>query len=219
MTTMAALGRECAVGTLPALAFHRPRTTVSAHTPGSSGRTAQALQFEADVQAIADRQDKAAFARVYAHFAPRLKAFFLRQNMPAQTAEELAQEAMIALWRKAASFDPAKASVSTWLYTIARNKRIDMLRRDSRPDLTAEDYELFMAQPEQADAGAEASSDAQWLQVNINTLPDDQILVLRKAFYEDKSHSEIAEELGLPLGTVKSRIRLALTRLKVLVTE
>ena len=178
-----------------------------------------ALAHAADVAAIAARQDRAAFSRLYAHYAPRLKSFFLRQRVAPDKAEELAQEAMISLWRKAASFEPSKASVSTWLFTIARNKRIDMLRRENRPEIGKDDYLLIVSPSEEADQGALAASDAEQLASGMAALSPEQQEVLQKAFYEDLSHSEIAEALGLPLGTVKSRIRLALIRLKVLVSE
>ncbi|MBB4211213.1 hypothetical protein CCR85_08670 [Rhodothalassium salexigens] len=173
---------------------------------------------EADLRAmmvaIAQERDRAAFARLFAHFAPKLKAYGMRAGADPHTAEEIAQEAMVAVWRKAASFNPAKASVSTWLFTIVRNKRIDMLRREGRPDLREEDF-LHLEQPvETQDETYEANETGAVLADRIAGLPDDQALVIKKAFYEDKSHRAIAEELGLPLGTVKSRIRLALTRLK-----
>jgi RNA polymerase sigma-70 factor, ECF subfamily len=167
------------------------------------------------VRAIAEKQDKSAFAQLYSHYAPRLKGYCQRQGMAAETAEEMAQEAMISVWRRATTFDPAKASVSTWIFTIVRNKRIDLLRRERRPELKAEDFEL-LAEPEAgADDVMEAQQSARQIAAGLETLSDDQKSVLLMAFYEDKSHSEIAAQTGLPLGTVKSRIRLALSRLKV----
>ena len=180
---------------------------------------ALAQAHAADVAAVAERQDRAAFARLYGYYAPRLKSFFLRQRVAPDKAEELAQEAMISLWRKAASFESSKASVSTWLFTIARNKRIDMLRRENRPEIGKDDYLLLVGPAEEADQSAIASSEAEQLASGIAELSPEQQEVLQKAFYEDLSHSEIAEALGLPLGTVKSRIRLALMRLKILVSE
>ncbi|TXG85680.1 MAG: sigma-70 family RNA polymerase sigma factor [Sphingomonadales bacterium] len=173
----------------------------------------------ADVRSVAMDRDTAAFERLFAHFAPRIKGYFLRLGVPAELAEELAQETMVALWRKAESFDPTRASVATWLFTIARNKRIDRARRDRRPDAGADDMADLMGALPGADAWADATFGAAWLTRALTQLPPDQRQVLDKAFYEEKSHSAIAEELGLPLGTVKSRIRLALVRLKALVTE
>lgn len=164
--------------------------------------------------AIAERQDKAAFALLYRHFAPRLKAYCQRQGAAAETAEELAQEALVSVWRRAATFDPSKASVATWVFTIVRNKRIDLLRREKRPELKAEDFELLLEPEPTADATLSTAQDADQITHALELLPLEQKTVLLKAFYEEKSHSEIAAETGLPLGTVKSRIRLALTRLK-----
>ena len=166
------------------------------------------------VRSVAETKDKQAFARLFAHFAPKLKAYSMRGGADPQTAEEVTQEAMIAVWRKAASFDPAKASVSTWLFTIVRNKRIDLLRREARPELKAEDFLHLETDQSGQDEGVEATQKSTILRKSINHLPDEQAEVIRKAYYEDKSHRAIAEELGVPLGTVKSRIRLALTRMR-----
>jgi len=167
------------------------------------------------VERIAESRDRQAFEDLYRHFAPRLKAYGMRAGADAITAEELAQEAMIMVWRKAASFDRRKATVSTWLFTIVRNKRIDLLRRQNRPDIEAEDM-LAMIEPDMAqDDAAIAKQNDSVVRESLNTLPEDQKTVLAMAFFEEKSHSQIAEDLGLPLGTVKSRIRLAMNRLKV----
>jgi RNA polymerase sigma-70 factor, ECF subfamily len=186
-------------------------------SPKASGRqvTAQDTNMCSLIAAIATHQDKSAFAELYSHYAPRLKSYCQRQGMAAETAEELAQEAMVSVWRKAATFDPAKASVSTWLFTIVRNKRIDLLRRENRPELTAEDFEVFLTPERGVDETIALADSADHMGRALEQLPPDQKTVIVKAFYEDKSHSEIAAETGLPLGTVKSRIRLALSRLKV----
>ena len=132
-----------------------------------------------------------------------------------EAAQEIAQEAMIMVWRKAASFDRGRASAATWIYTIARNKRIDLLRRTGRPAIEAEDW-LTVYAPEEADADKSVSAGQTYMRMQelMNALSADQLLVVRKAFFEDKTHVVIAEELGLPLGTVKSRIRLALGKLR-----
>jgi RNA polymerase sigma-70 factor, ECF subfamily len=165
--------------------------------------------------AIAARQDKSAFAALYRHFAPRLKSYCQRQGMPAETAEELAQEALVSVWRRAATFDPSKASVATWIFTIVRNKRIDLLRREKRPELKPEDFELLQEPEQTADITLSIAEEAGQIGRALEQLPHDQKAMLLKAFFEEKSHSEIAAETGLPLGTVKSRIRLALSRLKI----
>ncbi|MGF1606045.1 MAG: sigma-70 family RNA polymerase sigma factor [Rhodothalassiaceae bacterium] len=171
-------------------------------------------ELRALMAAIADQRDRAAFARLFRYFGPKLKAYGMRGGADAETAEEVVQEAMLAVWRKAASFDPAKASVSTWLFTIVRNKRIDMLRREARPDLKEEDFLHLNGEVTDQEDGVTAEQQGAALRAGIAQLPEEQAEVIRKAYFEDKSHRAIAEELGLPLGTVKSRIRLALSRMR-----
>jgi RNA polymerase sigma-70 factor (ECF subfamily) len=152
---------------------------------------------------------------LFRHYAPRVKAFIMKGGADAESAQEVAQEALIMVWRKAASFDRTRASPATWIYTIARNKRIDLLRRTGRPAIEADDW-LTIYAPEEVDADASVSSGQTYMRMQelMNALSVDQLLVVRKAFFEDKTHTAIAEELGLPLGTVKSRIRLALGKLR-----
>lgn len=177
-------------------------------------RDAERDHFADQVRAVADFRDRAAFERLYRHFAPRLKTYGLKLGADAAAAEELAQEAMLSLWRKAASFDPEKASVSTWLFTIVRNRRIDVLRRESRPQPAEADLLGLMAPAETADSGAHAQDDERRVAHSLDDLPLTQRQIVEMAYFEDKSHSEIARDLALPLGTVKSRIRLALARLR-----
>ena len=161
---------------------------------------------------VAREQDRAAFAALFGHFAPRVKAYLLRLGAPGPLAEDLAQEALLSLWRKAHLFDPAKASAATWLFTIARNLRIDAIRREKRPELEPED---FLPQPEAAaDDGLALADEENRLRAALKHLPADQSQVVELSFFADKPHSEIAQQLGIPLGTVKSRLRLALARLK-----
>lgn len=161
---------------------------------------------------VAAQQDRAAFAALFSHFAPRVKAYLLRLGAPSGVAEELAQEALLMVWRKAHLFDPAKASAATWLFTIARNLRIDAVRREKRPELDPED---FMPEPDaDADAGLMLAESEGRLRLALKELPADQVQVVELSFFADKPHSQIAQELGIPLGTVKSRLRLAMGRLK-----
>jgi RNA polymerase sigma factor (sigma-70 family) len=171
------------------------------------------------VTQVAQAADRAAFAALFNHFAPRLRSYCARQGIAPDVASELVQETMLVLWRKAASFDPAKAQVSTWLFTIIRNKRIDRLRRENRPELTADDLAIFANDETSAHDDMSATQDAARLAVALEALPPEQRTMMVKAFFEDKSHSDIAAETGLPLGTVKSRIRLALSRLKQSIKE
>lgn len=165
------------------------------------------------INRVAQSRDRKAFATLFDHFAPRLKSFMLRGGADPETAEEISQEAMIIVWNKAEQYDRSKAALSTWIFTIARNKRIDMLRREMRPEIEPENYPVAEQGPA-ADEKVESDEASVTLRDRIATLPAEQQEVLQKAFFEDKSHGVISEELGLPLGTVKSRIRLALGRLR-----
>lgn len=170
------------------------------------------MAWVAQVAAIRDRQDQSAFAEVFAHFAPRVKAFLMKSGASPELAEECTQEVMATLWHKAHLFDPAKASVSTWLFTIARNRRIDMLRKERRPE--PEDLPWGPeAEPEQ-DEVLVLQQESEKLGQALKDLPEAQRDLIVRAYYGDLSHSQIAEETGLPLGTIKSRIRLALDRLR-----
>ncbi|MFQ6546724.1 sigma-70 family RNA polymerase sigma factor [Aestuariibius sp. 2305UL40-4] len=170
------------------------------------------LIWVAHVTRIRDHKDEAAFAELFAHFAPRVKAFLMKSGADAGLAEDVAQDVMVTLWKKAHLFDPGRASVSTWIFTVARNRRIDALRREKRPE--PEDLGWGPeAEPDQEDIVTfQQESDA--LAGAIAALPAKQRDLIERAYYGDLSHSEIAAETGLPLGTIKSRIRLALDRLR-----
>ena len=161
---------------------------------------------------IQENQDQQAFAELFSYFAPRVKAFLIKSGANPGLAEECTQEVMATLWHKAHLFDPSRAGVSTWIFTIARNKKIDALRKQRRPE------------PEDLTWGPEAeleAADVLALQQEIKNLskaiaglPEQQRDLIKRAYYGDLSHSEIATETGLPLGTIKSRIRLALAKLR-----
>lgn len=178
-----------------------------------------AAQWADALELVAKRQDTAAFERLFKHFAPLIKAFALSSGLHKQgdhLPDELVQDVMLAIWRKSASYDRHKAAASTWIFTIARNQRIDMLRRLSkyRGDVSADeiwdlesDTELF-GEVRQSRVQDHVSS-------GLRELPVDQRQVMAKVFLEDKSHQEVADEMGLPLGTVKSRVRLAMKKMKL----
>jgi RNA polymerase sigma-70 factor, ECF subfamily len=178
------------------------------------GRLILKMTHDELIEAIAESQDKMAFRQLFEHFAPRLKSYLLRLGADPATAEDVAQEAMVMVWRKAASFDRRQAGASTWIFTIARNKRIDRLRRERRPELDPEDPGLVPAAEPAPDRSLQDTQARQHIASAMRALPDEQAELVRRAFFDDESHSRIAEESGLPLGTVKSRIRLALTRLR-----
>jgi RNA polymerase sigma-70 factor (ECF subfamily) len=186
----------------------------------SQTRTGDDMTAMADfIEAVAARRDKRAFAELFDFYAPRIKGVLLRAGANPQEAEEVMQETMVLIWRKAEQFDRTKASPSAWIYTIARNRRIDLIRKERRPELDPEDP-FFKAAAEVPD-GEEAYEQSQRsdiLEEHLKLLPPEQLTLVQKAFYEDMTHQEIADETGLPLGTVKSRIRIALRDLRAKLT-
>lgn len=166
------------------------------------------------IQSIARSRDRQAFACLFAYYAPRVKAWMLRAGTPHAAAEELAQDTMLAVWRKAALFDPAKAGPSTWIFTVARNLRIDAVRRERHPSDLLPDPTDEPEPPVQADLVLRNAQQESRIRVAMQSLPREQAEVIEKAFFEDKPHAEIEKDLGIPLGTVKSRLRLAMIRLR-----
>jgi RNA polymerase sigma factor (sigma-70 family) len=176
--------------------------------------TSAAGTMNAMLAAVGAERDKAAFQALFEHFAPRVKGFLYRQGTSPEMAEEVVQETMVNVWRKAVQFDPARASAATWIFTIARNLRIDMLRKENRPAPDMDDPALV---PDPDPAPHETISkeqEASRLRAVMAELPQEQQEVLHLAFFQEKAHPQVAEELGIPLGTVKSRIRLALRRIR-----
>lgn len=166
---------------------------------------------------IAAEQDRAAFTRLFRHFAPLMKAFALSGSaFSASHADELVQEVMLKIWQKAAAFNPEKASASTWVYTIARNCRTDLYRRLHKFDtaVSAEDVGAD-SETEEAVVLLHSRRSSENLRGLMQQLPSDQRQILAKVFMEGKSHAEVADELDLPLGTVKSRVRLAMQKLRI----
>jgi RNA polymerase sigma-70 factor (ECF subfamily) len=163
---------------------------------------------------IAEAKDRAAYAILFTRFAPKVKAFVMGQGMTAQEAEDLAQEALLNVWRKAQLFDAKKATAVTWIYSIARNLRIDAARKAKRVKELPED--LWHSDGDKAaDEQMVQNQSAQVVTKMLDTLPSDQKAILRLSFYEDLSHGDIAKMLSIPLGTVKSRLRLAMTRMRL----
>jgi RNA polymerase sigma factor (sigma-70 family) len=172
-------------------------------------------EWAALVHAVAERRDRDAFARLFDHFVPRIEAYLSRLGADPASAEEISQDVMLTLWRKAGLFDPAKSSVTTWLYRIARNRRIDAARRDRLDYVDPMGMELEEASDAAApDSAMDMQQREEVLRAAIRDLPEEQLSLVRLAFFDSLSHSTIAEQTGLPLGTVKSRIRLAFARLR-----
>lgn len=182
----------------------------------SKGRWRVTSEAEPDWTAVLLRvresQDRAAFAQLFHHFAPRIKAFLMKSGASEPLAEECAQDVMATVWHKAVQFNPDRASVATWIFTIARNRRIDALRKARRPE--PEDLDWGPDQePDQADV-YETQQESERLNHALRLLPEKQRILVEKAFLGELTHSEIAAETGLPIGTIKSRIRLALDKLR-----
>jgi RNA polymerase sigma-70 factor (ECF subfamily) len=172
------------------------------------------MDADALVQAIATSADREAFGRLFDHFAPRVKGLLMRGGASAELAEELAQETMITVWRKAALFDPAKASAATWIATIARNRRIDHARREKRSRLS-EVFDLLEEDgPEQPDSVVSGSQRDARVREALKGLSKDQYRVVELAFLDGFSHQDVATKLEIPLGTVKSRLRLAMAHMR-----
>ena len=167
---------------------------------------------------IALRGDREAYRRLFEFFAPRIKGYLIRTGSGEAEAEEIAQDAMIALWRKADMFDPTTSGAVAWIFTIARNLRIDAVRRGRRAERMLQDIEAEY-QPEPAESTESAfsrSQEAGHVELALQRLPVQQSEIIRLSFLEERPHSEIAALLGIPLGTVKSRVRLAMNRLREL---
>ncbi|WP_247893389.1 sigma-70 family RNA polymerase sigma factor [Azospirillum endophyticum] len=170
--------------------------------------------FEALVHAVAQDRDRNAFAALFRHFAPKILNYCLKLGADRGMAEELVQDVMLAVWLKAGSFDPAQATVGTWVFTIARNRRIDRLRKEMRPAPDPDDPAMTPASLATPEEAAQLVQSSRQLQDAIGSLAANQSEVLRRSYFLEQTHEEIAEDTELPLGTVKTRLRLALGHLK-----
>lgn len=201
-----------------------PSARLVYRSPGAAGQKARVEvtvpndvkieNWEDLLYAVARRSDRNAFEKLFVHFGPRIKAYLMKLGSDAGQAEDLMQDVMAQVWRKSALFDRSKAGASTWIFTIARNMRIDSFRRDRRPQIDENDPALVPEAEKPADEMLHAQEVSVRLRGILEGLPDDQKKVVMLSFYDDKAHSVIADELGLPLGTVKSRLRLAMGKIK-----
>lgn len=166
------------------------------------------------IRAVAAERSVEAFEALFRYYGPRVRVYMLRQVRDAQAAEELMQETMMTVWNKAALFDPTRGNGSAWIFRIARNLRIDAHRKDKRPEFDINDPAFVQDDAPPADAQMEEVQDAQRLHQALAQLPKEQLDLLRRSFFDEASHSTIAAQLGLPIGTVKSRIRLAFAKLR-----
>lgn len=163
---------------------------------------------------IGKNADLEAFEDLFRHFGPKIRAYMLKRSADRQLSEELMQETMMTVWNKANQFDPARGSASSWIFTIARNVRVDAYRKSNRPAFDPNDPAFVPDEITPADVTMEMDQEAERLREAMAQLPPEQVELLKLSFYEEASHSTIAEKLNLPLGTVKSRIRLAFSKLR-----
>ena len=164
---------------------------------------------------VAAEQDREAFVQLFRSIAPRIKAYMMKLGASPDTAEEIAQETLITVWRKSVQFDRQKSSAVTWIFTIARNLRIDRLRKENRPALDPNEPLLVPDNPRSPLAEMEEATVVDRVTAAIGDLPADQQEAVRLSFIEGLSHGEISERLNVPLGTIKSRLRLAFEKLRL----
>ena len=178
-------------------------------------------QMSLCITEVAENRDKAAFARLFDHYAPLIRAYSLAREPAADlVADELVQEVMTRVWLKAAKYNPRLANLNTWLFTLARNCRIDYLRRNSRYATEIDPTDIFNDMEDEGPGPfqlVQQSRVEENIRAGLKQLPREQSEILTKVYLEGKSHQQASDALKLPLGTVKSRVRLALKKLEVLV--
>ena len=162
---------------------------------------------------MAQTKDKTLYIQLFRHFAPKVKAYIIRLGLVETTAEELMQETMLSVWRKAHLYNASKAAASTWIFTLARNQSIDRMRKQKYPEYG---LEAWHEEPDEEHDMCEQAVTSDRMAKIIAQLPEDQAQVIYMSFYEGRSHSDIADRLGVPLGSVKSRIRLASGKIKMM---
>lgn len=171
------------------------------------------------LQKIAQSRDVEAFRRLFELYGPRVKSYMMRQGADPTTAEDLAQETLLTVWRKAGLYSDEKGSATTWIFTIARNLRIDRLRREFSWQPLPENHDEEASDGPDPEEEVSERERREKVRKVLATLPPDQSEVVVLSYVEGLSHSEIAERLGLPLGTVKSRMRLAYQKVKEAVED
>ncbi len=173
-------------------------------------------EWSAVLVRVGASQDLSAFQALFDHFAPRLRSRLVRTGASRPVADDVVQETFLAIWRKSRTYDPDKASAAAWIFTIARNKRIDTLRKQTRPEPDINDPVFAVVQEDTAAQSIDARQRARLIRNAVEALPEAQRAVLMRSYFDEQTHTEIAESLRLPVGTVKSRIRLALEKLQAM---
>jgi RNA polymerase sigma-70 factor (ECF subfamily) len=174
----------------------------------------QVVDYDALLTAVGACGDGDAFTRLFDHFGPRVQSQLLRLGVAPFTAEDVTQDVMETIWRKAHLYDPGKAAAATWIFQVARNRRVDVRRRCREFAVDAEDFSAIPDAGEASDDRIDSAQRRERVRAALDALPRDQLTLVTLAFFEDLSHSTIAQMLNLPLGTVKSRLRLAFARLR-----
>jgi len=167
---------------------------------------------------VVESRDRTAFSSLLRHFAPRVKGYLLRRGASEAQVDDVLQDVMLTIWSRAAQYDPAKSGLSTWVFTIARNRWVDRIRKECRPEVDKDDPAWVPNAPDAPDTALFASRDQHRIAQALASLPDEQATIIRLRYFDGISQAVIAEDLSLPLGTVKSRARLALKQLRELLT-
>jgi RNA polymerase sigma-70 factor (ECF subfamily) len=197
-----------------------PVTTLDPTPANSEGRKDPWSQL---LQKVGKHQDRAAYHALFEHFGPQIKYYAMANGMAGQ-AEELVQEVFVSIWRRSSLYDWRKAAASTWIFTIARNQRIDMLRKKQRSsaEIAVETEDLWQIPGDNENepvTSLHRIMSERRVRESLSQLPQEQVTVIAKVYMENKSHQRVADELNIPLGTVKSRVRLALNKLKVILQD
>ncbi|WP_165857571.1 sigma-70 family RNA polymerase sigma factor [Marinobacter sp. JSM 1782161] len=197
--------------------------SVSTPNPGSSRAEGRKDPWSPLLEKVGKSQDREAYRALFEHFGPQIKYYAMANGLAGQ-AEELVQEVFVSIWRRSCLYDWRKAAASTWIFTIARNQRIDMLRKmqRSRAEMTVETEDLWQIPGDDENepvTSLHRIMSERRIRNSLQHLPEEQITVIAKVYMENKSHQVVADELQIPLGTVKSRVRLALNKLKVILQD
>lgn len=198
----------------------RPVTTLEHKSARAEGRKDPWSQM---LEKVGKHQDREAYHSLFQHFGPQIK-YYAMANGLASHAEELVQEVFVSIWRRSCLYDWRKAAASTWIFTIARNQRIDMLRKMKRTsaEMTIETEDLWQIPGDHENepvTSLHRLMSERRIRDSLKHLPEEQTTVIAKVYMEHKSHQMVANELNIPLGTVKSRVRLALNKLKVILQD
>lgn len=209
-----------------ALAGSRPALQAVSSMPvaHSDNRSLRVDNWSQLLEQVGRARDESAFAKLFEHFAPLIKGFCLgnlNSNFPPDAAEEIVQEVMIKVWQKSPGYDPTKAAASTWIYTVMRNCRIDLMRRNKRTPSDSDAIDIDEIWDENAEDQAfiyiQQASNESLIQESFTRLPPEQRQVLTQVYMQGKTHQQIASETGVPLGTVKSRVRIGLKKMQTLI--